>query len=119
MNELIINIIMIILYYIYCYYIYVFLTSDTNEIYEIFKYMYDLIVSFNNIIKMIFNLLFLTINENNDIDNNNNLCIICYNNKINSCCNPCGHTYCNKCIYFAKNCYICNNDINSIIKIYI
>lgn len=46
-------------------------------------------------------------------------CSICAENKINICCNPCGHTYCDKCINEINNCYLCRNEIKSFIKIYI
>jgi len=70
------------------------------------------------------NLLFITIydieyNYNENYYNNDNNCPICYENKINSCCIPCGHTYCDKCIKNTDNCYICRRYISRNIKIFI
>lgn len=49
-----------------------------------------------------------------------NLCSICVENKINICCFPCGHTYCDRCILNANNCcYICRERIIMFNKIYI
>jgi hypothetical protein len=68
----------------------------------------------------IYNILFQTIYENEEINYNNDIiCPICYENKLNRCCDPCGHTYCDKCIKTANNCYICKKYINKTIKIYI
>ena len=50
---------------------------------------------------------------------NDNICSICYENKINACCNPCGHLYCDKCIRESNSCYICRKNIITTIKIYI
>lgn len=90
-----------------------------------------------------FNLLFLTIEEDEEEEinnfsvlllkiyklkkeinelksiNNNNICSICCENKINICCNPCGHLYCNNCIIKSNSCYICRKNIITTIKIYI
>lgn len=55
----------------------------------------------------------------NDIKSNDNLCSICYENKINICCIPCGHTYCDRCISNAVNCYSCRSHIIRTNKIYI
>ena len=53
--------------------------------------------------------------------NNHNICSICCENKINVCCIPCGHTYCDKCICepHNNNCYICRQNFYRILKIYI
>jgi len=53
------------------------------------------------------------------LKNNKNLCSICYENKINICCIPCGHTYCDICISNTKNCYNCRSSITRINKIFI
>jgi hypothetical protein len=54
-----------------------------------------------------------------------NMCPICFENPIDICLNPCGHTTCNKCIisnrrntYNNDKCYICRTPINDYIKIY-
>lgn len=69
------------------------------------------------------NLLFITIYEDNSNEyhyyNEDNNCPICYENKINSCCIPCGHTYCDKCIKNTNNCFICRRNISKNIKIFI
>jgi hypothetical protein len=81
---------------------------------------------FNNFIciyKKIFILLFLTINdddiENEIYYNTDIICPICIENKINTCCIPCGHTYCNNCIKNTNKCFICRKSIDKYIKIYI
>ena len=48
---------------------------------------------------------------------NDNICSICCENKINTCCNPCGHLYCDKCIRESNSCYICRKNIITTIKI--
>lgn len=50
-----------------------------------------------------------------------NICSICCENKINICCIPCGHIYCDKCIRVPENnnCYICRQNFYRILKIYI
>lgn len=68
----------------------------------------------NSIIQELNYKLNLTIKENNKT-----ICSICYDNKINICCIPCGHTYCDNCIINNMNCYICRNPIIRINKIYI
>ena len=66
----------------------------------------------------------IILNLKKEIDNNkkiDNLCSICLENKINICCIPCGHTYCDKCIRstYAYNCFICRKNITNTVKIYI
>jgi hypothetical protein len=97
---------------------------------------YILIIYINS-----YNLLFLTIEEEdedeinnfsvlllkiyklkkeiNELKSINNICSICCENKINTCCNPCGHLYCNNCIRESNSCYICRKNIITTIKIYI
>jgi|688.fasta_scaffold867394_2 hypothetical protein len=64
--------------------------------------------------------------KNNDLSSNltktniNELkCSICFENNLNICCVPCGHTYCNTCILNSHNCFICRGAITCIQKIYI
>ena len=57
--------------------------------------------------------------ELEELKRDENICTICYKNKINICCIPCGHTYCDICIIKSNNCYICKNNINRINRIYI
>jgi hypothetical protein len=58
---------------------------------------------------------------------NKNLCPICFENEINMCAIPCGHTCCNDCIIQSikyhnsrvTKCLNCRNPINEYIKFYI
>ncbi len=100
---------------------------------NIFYCLFSLINNFIHILLYIIlyiylyvcNFFFITIftpddsyNENYYYNNDNN-CPICYENKINSCCIPCGHTYCDKCIKNTNNCYICRRNVSRNIKIFI
>jgi len=55
---------------------------------------------------------------------NKKLCPICFENEVDICLNPCGHTICNKCVIINRNrftsekCYSCRGVINEYIKIY-
>jgi hypothetical protein len=97
-----------------------------NIFYSLFAFICNFIQIILHITLYIYmyvcNLLFITINDieyNENYYNNDNNCPICYENKINSCCIPCGHTYCNKCIKNTDNCYICRRYISRNIKIFI
>lgn len=52
------------------------------------------------------------------------LCPICFENEVDICLNPCGHTLCNKCVlsnrsrYTSEKCYSCRTNIQDYIKIY-
>jgi len=49
-----------------------------------------------------------------------NICSICVTNRINTCLNPCGHTFCLNCINKMNNkCGMCRNNIISKIKIFL
>jgi hypothetical protein len=58
---------------------------------------------------------------------NKNLCPICFENEINMCSVPCGHTCCNDCITQSikynnsrlTKCLSCRNPINDYIRFYI
>lgn len=60
-------------------------------------------------------------NENNE---SKKLCPICFENEVEMCVNPCGHTLCNKCVISNINnnrsnkCYSCRTIIKDYIKIY-
>jgi len=62
--------------------------------------------------------------QNKEIEKNT--CPICFENTIDICFNPCGHTSCNKCVlsnrinnnYINNKCYTCRSNINEYIKIY-
>jgi hypothetical protein len=99
-----------------------------NIFYSLFAFICNFIQIILHITLYIYmyvcNLLFITIydieyNYNENYYNNDNNCPICYENKINSCCIPCGHTYCDKCIKNTDNCYICRRYISRNIKIFI
>lgn len=73
-----------------------------------------------------FNNLFLNIINNfmKDKEISQNMCPICFENIIDICINPCGHTLCNKCsnnnnnYYNNGNCSICRKPVKEYIKIY-
>ncbi len=51
---------------------------------------------------------------------NKNICSICYDKEITTCCDPCGHTYCTDCVKkITKKCYICNEKCKNKIKLFI
>jgi hypothetical protein len=50
--------------------------------------------------------------------NDFNKCSICYENKLSICLNPCGHCYCDKCIKYTDNCFICRTNIINKIKLF-
>ncbi len=58
---------------------------------------------------------------------NKNICPICFENEINMCAIPCGHTCCNECIMQSiryhnmrvTKCLSCRNNITEYIKMYI
>lgn len=65
------------------------------------------------------NLLLKCINYDNT-KNYKNICTICLSNKINTCLNTCGHTFCSSCTEKMNNkCAICRKKIESKIKIFI
>ena len=56
-----------------------------------------------------------------------NMCPICFENPVDICFNPCGHTSCNSCVISSRmslyginnnKCYTCRTPINDYIKIY-
>ena len=66
--------------------------------------------------------LFIYIINNilNEKEISKNICPICFENEIDICFNPCGHTICNKCVFTHKNnkCFTCRSPINDYLKIY-
>ena len=71
----------------------------------------------------------LFIKTTNEIINtekiNKNICPICFENEINMCAIPCGHTCCNECVMQSynfnnnlKKCMGCRNNIKEYIKIF-
>ena len=82
--------------------------------------IYEKISEFRKLFIFIIN----NILKSNDIINDNKkLCPICFENEIDTCLNPCGHTLCNNCVisnrnWRTKNCYSCRSLITDYIKIY-
>lgn len=78
--------------------------------------------------KKLFGYRQLFINTTNEIINsdkqNKNLCPICFENEINMCAIPCGHTCCSTCIfknlkYDNGKCLNCRNNLTEYIRLYI
>ena len=79
---------------------------------EELKVCYKKIDNFKSMVRKCF--------ENEEEICKKNKCSICVTYTINSCLNPCGHTFCSNCINKMKNkCAMCRNNINSVIKIYL
>lgn len=81
-----------------------------NEKINDFRKLFIFII--NNILK-----------SNDMITDNKKLCPICFENEVDTCLNPCGHTLCNNCVisnrnWRTKNCYSCRSLITDYIKIY-
>ena len=76
---------------------------------------------FRNLFIYIINKILKTTEINND---NKKICPICFENEVNICLNPCGHTICSNCISKNRNllvnlkCYSCRSEIRDYIKIY-
>jgi hypothetical protein len=87
----------------------------------------DIEINENTLIKfrrMFINIINKLINNNDDVINKK-MCPICFDNEIDMCSVPCGHTCCNKCVISSrgnynnyKKCLNCRNDITEYIKIY-
>ena len=53
-------------------------------------------------------------------ENEKNMCSVCVTRKINTCLNPCGHTFCLACVDKMNNkCGMCRASFISKIKMYI
>ena len=56
--------------------------------------------------------------------NMGSMCICCMTNYVNVCLNPCGHTFCDKCLKTVQNsnndfnCIICRKKVTNIIKMF-
>ena len=61
----------------------------------------------------------LTISNLSEELENKNKCSICLTDDISIACNPCGHTYCDKCVYNSINCHMCRMPIIRTYKIYL
>ncbi len=46
------------------------------------------------------------------------ICPICLTSEVNIFCDPCGHSFCNKCITNSQYCYMCRLKINKIRQLY-
>jgi hypothetical protein len=107
-----------------------------NEIEDnIIKFKNDLKVEIDEMSKKIkdnkkrisdFNkLVFDSLNENNDETNMQkneriNICSVCMTHKINICLNPCGHTFCSKCVRkMNSTCGMCRSNYFTQIKLFI
>jgi hypothetical protein len=78
-------------------------------------YYYILIII---IITLVFYILYLHHNIHSFHSFHSFHCSICFDNKINTCCIPCGHIYCDKCIIRTTRCFICRTQIQRKITIY-
>jgi hypothetical protein len=57
--------------------------------------------------------------DDDDAKNENNVCKVCFEDKIDTCLNPCGHTFCLKCVDRMRNkCGMCRAGIKSKIKMF-
>lgn len=45
------------------------------------------------------------------------VCPVCLTNEVNTFCDPCGHSFCNKCMH-ASYCYICRVKINKLLPLF-
>jgi hypothetical protein len=51
---------------------------------------------------------------------NKNMCSVCFDRKIGICLNPCGHTFCLKCVdKMSQKCGLCRSEFSSKIKLFI
>lgn len=46
------------------------------------------------------------------------VCPICLNNSVNIFCDPCGHSFCKKCMQSAMYCYVCRSRVNQLKSLY-
>jgi hypothetical protein len=59
-------------------------------------------------------------NAENNLNIGKNICSICATHKINTCLNPCGHTFCIKCVdKMNQRCGMCRTQFISKIKMFI
>jgi hypothetical protein len=66
-----------------------------------------------------FNRLILKCIKTDDKKNYKNICTICITNRIDTCLNTCGHTFCSECISrMGTKCGMCRNHITSKIKLF-
>ena len=92
------------------------------------KTIEDNIEIIENKLKDFTNLFVFIINEFvKDKEISKNMCPICFENPVDICFNPCGHTSCNSCVISSRmssyginnnKCYTCRTSINDYIKIY-
>lgn len=110
--------------------------NNIKDIYDkwLISYYNPTIIKLNNDIDILEikinnfrNFFIFTINKflksSNDI--NKKLCPICFDNEIDMCAYPCGHTCCNNCIFSSrininnnKRCLSCRNEIIDYIKLF-
>ncbi len=77
-----------------------------------------------NIYQDFFKKIIKDFNENSD-NQNKKICSICFENEVDMCAIPCGHTCCNTCVISnninpsnRNKCLNCRNYINNYIKIF-
>jgi hypothetical protein len=102
---------------------------DVNFITNISNFEKDIDISINDKLEKIINnnkklyTFKMFVKEcltNEDKQIKKNICSVCFSNKINTCLNPCGHTFCLKCVdKMKKKCAICRSNFNSAIKMFI
>lgn len=67
-----------------------------------------------------FKKLVLQCSADEENENEKNMCSVCITRKINTCLNPCGHTFCLTCVDKMNNkCGMCRSSFISKIKMYI
>lgn len=97
--------------------------NTINELNNIKELHFENIKNFSNIISNYKNLLKTNLEDDQELLNkylNKNICSICYDKEITTCCDPCGHTYCTDCVKkITIKCYICNKTCKNKIKLFI
>jgi hypothetical protein len=80
----------------------------------------EIIGANNNKIKSFNKLVSQSINQEDSFEKQKNICSVCTYRKINACLNPCGHTFCLKCVNKMNNkCGMCRVNFYSSIKMFI
>lgn len=77
-----------------------------------------------NFRKLFINIINNLVEKKDNIENKK-MCSICFDNEINMCAIPCGHTCCDKCVFLSRTnsnnnqkCLNCRNPIQSYIKLF-
>jgi len=100
-----------------------FINSYKKKINKLENDIQNIELKINNFRKLFINIINEFINKEELI--NKKMCPICFDNEIDMCAIPCGHTCCNKCVILSKTNYInlnkclnCRNPIDTYIKLY-